>query len=211
MYPFPCRHISVDVYGKCGSKKCGHSLSFRSEGRLQTECNTLIEGYMFYLAFENAICQDYITEKFYQALTLDVIPVVLGGGDYLNEAPPHSYIDALAFPSPKKLAEYLKRVAENREAYNRYFAWKPYYTVELGHPFLQLVCDLCAKLHDPASLALPNVTRSARERAGVVGVARGRDGNGSYPDIAGWFSIATGCRRRWNDSSNDPAHRHTSS
>ncbi|XP_050730162.1 alpha-(1,3)-fucosyltransferase C-like isoform X2 [Eriocheir sinensis] len=171
MYPFPCRHISVDVYGKCGSKKCGHSLSFRSEGRLQTECNTLIEGYMFYLAFENAICQDYITEKFYQALTLDVIPVVLGGGDYLNEAPPHSYIDALAFPSPKKLAEYLKRVAENREAYNR----------------------------------------SARERAGVVGVARGRDGNGSYPDIAGWFSIATGCRRRWNDSSNDPAHRHTSS
>ncbi|KAK8371714.1 hypothetical protein O3P69_018964 [Scylla paramamosain] len=62
---------------------------------------------------------DYITEKFYQALTLEVVPVVLGGGPYEDIAPPHSYVDALAFPSPKHLAKYLKEVANDRDAYNR--------------------------------------------------------------------------------------------
>jgi hypothetical protein len=36
----------------------------------------------FYLAFENSICSEYISEKFYDILKYDVVPVVLGGGDY---------------------------------------------------------------------------------------------------------------------------------
>jgi len=38
--------------------------------------------YKFYLAFENSLCTDYITEKFYQTLNRDIIPVVMGGGQY---------------------------------------------------------------------------------------------------------------------------------
>lgn len=34
--------------------------------------------YMFYLAFENSICADYVTEKFFNAMKRDVIPIVLG-------------------------------------------------------------------------------------------------------------------------------------
>ncbi|KAK8378626.1 hypothetical protein O3P69_009372 [Scylla paramamosain] len=112
-------HVAVDVFGRCGTKKCGKNLSVRTIRTFnQTECNNEIEKYMFYLAFENSICLDYITEKFYQALTLEVVPVVLGGGPYEDIAPPHSYVDALAFPSPKHLAKYLKRVANDRDAYN---------------------------------------------------------------------------------------------
>lgn len=62
---------------------------------------------------------DYITEKFYQALQLEVVPVVLGGGPYKDVAPPDSFVDALAFPSPKLLASYLKKLAADRTGYNR--------------------------------------------------------------------------------------------
>lgn len=63
--------------------------------------------------------QDYVTEKFYLALQLDVVPVVFGGGSYAAIAPPNSFINALDFPSPKELAKYLKMVAANSTVYNK--------------------------------------------------------------------------------------------
>ncbi|MPC29657.1 Galactoside 3(4)-L-fucosyltransferase [Portunus trituberculatus] len=83
-----------------------------------------------------------------------------------------------------------------------------HYTVELGHPFSPLVCDLCAKLHDPSSLSPPNVTRSPMEQAGVLGAVRGRDGNGSYPDIHSWFVRGSGCRRWWQSAEDRRKHIH---
>ena len=32
-----------------------------------------------YLSFENALCRDYITEKFYLALRAGTLPIVYGG------------------------------------------------------------------------------------------------------------------------------------
>ena len=53
----------------------------------------------------------------------DIVPVVLGGGDYAHSAPPGSYIDALAFPTVARLAEYLLYLDANDTAYNEYFRW----------------------------------------------------------------------------------------
>jgi alpha-1,3-fucosyltransferase len=78
-----------------------------------------------------------------------MIPVVYGGADYSRIAPRHSYIDALEFSTPDKLAEYLKQLDANDTLYNEYFWWKDHYQVEAGveqmarHAF----CDLCKKLH----------------------------------------------------------------
>lgn len=44
-------------------------------------------------------------------------------------------------------------------AVDRYLEWKDHYSVELGHPFSTMVCDLCAKLHDKRSVELPRVNR----------------------------------------------------
>ena len=53
----------------------------------------------FYLAFENSLCRDYITEKFWKVLSYNVVPVVLNGVNMTRVAPPHSYIDIKDFDS----------------------------------------------------------------------------------------------------------------
>lgn len=50
------KHISVDIYGSCGSLRCPRT----------KECYQLLDTkYKFYLAFENSNCVDYITEKLF--------------------------------------------------------------------------------------------------------------------------------------------------
>ena len=77
------------------------------------------------------------------------MPVVFGAADYRSIAPEHSYINALDFESPAKLAEYLHLLDRNDELYLDYLEWKSRYWVEAGmekmnrHAF----CDLCAKLN----------------------------------------------------------------
>ena len=55
--------------------------------------------YKFVIAFENSMCWDYITEKFFYNLQLNIIPIVLDlHGNYARVAPTNSYINALDFP-----------------------------------------------------------------------------------------------------------------
>ena len=88
-----------------------------------------MKNYTFYLAFENALCKDYITEKFWKILTDDslAIPVVMGGlslSDYESIAPPNSFIHVKNFSSPLSLANHLKFVASNPKAFNYYHQWR---------------------------------------------------------------------------------------
>lgn len=57
--------------------------------------------YKFYLAFENSLCHDYVTEKFYNALLFNTVPVVYGGADYETLAPLGSFINVNKFSSGK--------------------------------------------------------------------------------------------------------------
>ena len=115
------KHIPVDIFGACGPHKC-------SRGRGDSCLKQWEKTYKFYISFENNICDDYITEKMSQPLSHELIPVVLGGGNYTRDAPHHSVINARDFSSPKHLAEFLIKLAGDEARYQSYFAWKPHYT-----------------------------------------------------------------------------------
>jgi alpha-1,3-fucosyltransferase len=132
------QHVPIDTYGSCGSLKC---VPVRSD-----ECDKLLDSYKFYVAAENALCPDYVTEKFYRALAADIVPIVYGGADYSAYAPPSSYIDAGDFKSPKALADYLKLLDQNDGLYLKYFDWKKDYEV-VNWP-VSGWCQLCEKLND---------------------------------------------------------------
>lgn len=143
-------YIAVDVYGSCGKLNCYRNPAV---GDSPPECYSELERrYKFYLSFENSICTDYVTEKFFQILKHNMVPVVYGGADYSSIAPPHSYIDARQF-KPNELAMYLKMLAANDTLYNEYFWWKEYYEVEAGQEQMvkRGICDLCKKLHQDSS------------------------------------------------------------
>ena len=133
------KYIAVDIYGRCGPLKC----LTRNDRR----CESLLKEYKFYLALENSICPDYVSEKFYRALDNGIIPIVYGGADYSEYAPPHSYINIADFPSPKALADYLLLLDTNDALYMAYLRWRKHYHV-IRRP-MKGWCDLCRKLNDP--------------------------------------------------------------
>ena len=152
------KYIDVDIYGKCGNLTCKPK---RSDWLSHSECyDVLANNYKFYLSFENSLCPDYATEKFFLPLIHDIVPVVYGGANYTALAPPHSFIDALQF-TPRQLARYLHRVGSNKTLYNEFFWWKDHYEVEAEtyQMLLHAYCDLCKKLHeDDRPKIYPNIT-----------------------------------------------------
>ena len=76
------KFIQVDVYGYCGDDDCPNKYFYNES--ISGECKDILsKEYMFYFAFENSLCKDYATEKFFTVLhKYPIIPVVLGHLDY---------------------------------------------------------------------------------------------------------------------------------
>ena len=148
------KHIPVDVYGWCQSAALNSGLKCEQHTLLTSapECYEMMDQrYYFYLSFENSICPEYVTEKFFNIMDTKrrIIPVVYGGANYDRVAPPHSFINAMDY-EPSQLAKLLLEVAANETRYEEYFWWKEHYDVEfkLQQITRHAFCDLCQKLHD---------------------------------------------------------------
>jgi alpha-1,3-fucosyltransferase len=139
------KHINVTVYGDCGAESLDCVRSEANYYRLSCY-ETIEQRFKFYLAFENSLCYDYATEKFWRTLQQDMIPVVYGIYDYKANAPKNSYIDVRDFVSPKELAAHLKKLSADRELYDSYMAWKDKLQV-VTNPFYRATCQLCSYLH----------------------------------------------------------------
>ena len=133
------KHIDVDVYGECGNKEI---ICPKSSCGMKTD-NILYE-YKFYLAFENTLNGEYVTEKLWKCFPDGAVPVVYGGlGGYKTLLPKHSYIDVTDFKSPAALATYLLKINSDDKLYRNFFSWKKNYTCALENKNKKMpsICD----------------------------------------------------------------------
>lgn len=141
------KDMDVDIYGKCTrgqhTRKCGREK--------EQECYKMMEtNYKFYLSFENSLCEDYITEKYFNIFNYNVIPISFSGVNFSALSPPHSSISALDYLSPKSLTKFLNRLNKEDNLFAEYFWWRDFYVVRNRmEDRAQAYCDLCAKLNNP--------------------------------------------------------------
>jgi len=132
---------NVTILGSCG------------DGGPDQNAWSKVHWHKFYLSFENSICEDYITEKFFDILlNFDIVPVVMGPRKekYLAVAPPHSFIHVSDFKSPGDLAKYLIHLDNNPDEYVQYLNWKTHYILDCMRTW---ACALCATIHNKTLLS----------------------------------------------------------
>ncbi|VDK62375.1 unnamed protein product, partial [Gongylonema pulchrum] len=77
------RHMNITLVGNCNNSPC------------DAECEeNLVAQHRFYLAFENSVCRDYITEKSYKRMESLLVPIVFKKTFYELTLPPGSFIAA---------------------------------------------------------------------------------------------------------------------
>uniref|UniRef100_A0A3P9AXX6 Fucosyltransferase n=1 Tax=Maylandia zebra TaxID=106582 RepID=A0A3P9AXX6_9CICH len=118
------KHIEVHAYGQAFGKYISDQDYFPTI----TSCK-------FYLAFENSIHKDYITEKLYNPLNVGTVPVVF--------EPRDSFIHVDDFSSPKELADYLLLLDKNEEMYLRYFERRQHFKVKKAYFWAEHTCLAC--------------------------------------------------------------------
>ncbi|CAB3251706.1 unnamed protein product [Arctia plantaginis] len=136
-------NLTVDVFGKCGTIRCGRKNINSFYYKLKTT-------YYFYLALEEVIAKDYITANIITAYKHNAVPIVYSGADYNRHIPPYSYLD-LRQLGVTVLAKKMHRIIQNKEMYYDFFRWRNHYIVKetMGMDF----CTLCEIMNNPAWLS----------------------------------------------------------
>ncbi|XP_026736556.1 alpha-(1,3)-fucosyltransferase C-like [Trichoplusia ni] len=128
-------NLYLDIYG-CGHFQCP-----------QEDCKKMLQrDYYFYLAIEGAISEDFVSTEVLKAYDNDVVPIVVGGADYIKFLPDNSYIN-FQYYTEEKLAAYLDYTIRNPSLYKEYFTWKKFYTIRKANTF-NGYCQLCKLLND---------------------------------------------------------------
>ncbi|KAI6221052.1 Alpha-(1,3)-fucosyltransferase C [Aphelenchoides besseyi] len=110
------KHIKLTKVGRC----------FLQHVDDQT-LHKLIAEHYFIIAFENSICPEYTTEKYWRLKNLTV-PVILSRGvTNSNLVLNGTFIAASDFKSPRKLADYLNSLIDDKSKYMKYFEWTKRY------------------------------------------------------------------------------------
>ncbi|XP_042334727.1 3-galactosyl-N-acetylglucosaminide 4-alpha-L-fucosyltransferase FUT3-like [Sceloporus undulatus] len=131
------KYLQVDIYGR-------HRLPLPQDQHLST-----LSHYKFYLAFENSIHEDYITEKVWRnAFQSWAVPVVLGPPreNYERHIPPDSFIHIDDFPSAQGLANFLHELDRNTTRYESYFRWRSWLKPNGPTPWAFKFCKACQAL-----------------------------------------------------------------
>ncbi|KAI6058278.1 Alpha-(1,3)-fucosyltransferase 10 [Aix galericulata] len=118
-------HIEVDSYGECLHNRDLPQHLRNPAAMDDGNFFKILAQYKFILAFENAICEDYITEKLWRPLKLGVVPVYFGSPSIVDWLPSNkSAILVSSFSHPRELAHYIKTLDKNDQEYEAFLEWK---------------------------------------------------------------------------------------
>ncbi|XP_039001780.1 glycoprotein 3-alpha-L-fucosyltransferase A-like [Hibiscus syriacus] len=107
-------NIKIDSYGRCHGN--------RNENVDKVKA---LKHCKFNLAFENTNEDDYVTENFFQSLVAGSVPVVVGAPNIEEFSPsPGSYLHIKELKDVHSVAERMKYLAKNSDAYNQSLWWK---------------------------------------------------------------------------------------
>ncbi|XP_013395516.1 alpha-(1,3)-fucosyltransferase 10 [Lingula anatina] len=120
------KFIPVDSMGKClHNKDLPKELSDPLKGMSHKDFYKIMAGYKFTMAFENGVCDDYVTEKFWRPLQLGSVPIVFGSPKIKDLMPSnHSIIDIRNYKTIKELADHLNFLNNNDDEYQKYLQFK---------------------------------------------------------------------------------------
>uniref|UniRef100_A0A0R3RFQ5 Fucosyltransferase n=1 Tax=Elaeophora elaphi TaxID=1147741 RepID=A0A0R3RFQ5_9BILA len=114
------KYITVDKYGACSDNPYKRDACKRT-----SECEKRLGAMnFFYIAIENTVCKNYVTEKYFDRYRLPSIPIVMRRKTYENLVPSHSFIPMDDFESAQSMANYLNTLMSNKTAYLEYFKWR---------------------------------------------------------------------------------------
>ena len=138
--------MDIDIFGGCGvPAPCP-----KGSGDMIAQCfDDHAMKYKYYLAFENTLVEDYVTEKVFRWYNRDIIVVVRGGSNYSRILPPGTFVDAGDFASPIELGKYLKQLARDKKRYTDILKKKDnYYSTNKYVPVQEANCKLCEYLNN---------------------------------------------------------------
>jgi hypothetical protein len=145
------RYLDIHAYGKVLRNRD------IADDRWRLSKMDIIKHYKFDLAFENAIAEDYVSEKFFDPLVAGAVPVYLGAPNVEVFAPGnHCYINTADFKDPSELADYLLHLHHDNAEYEAYLAWK-------DRPFRPAFLDLLARQEEPLFTRLCRAVLARRE------------------------------------------------
>ncbi|KAF8782255.1 Fucosyltransferase 11 like protein [Argiope bruennichi] len=118
-------YIPIDSYGKCLHNKDLPPHLASTDTYNDEELFSFISQYKFHIAFENAICNDYITEKLFRALHVGSVPIYKGSASVKDWLPTNkSAIVVDDFNDPSELADFVLKLDQNDSLYNEFLQFK---------------------------------------------------------------------------------------
>ena len=160
------KYISVDILGACGTRwNCGKLW-------VHDDCFKIMNTtYRYYLAFENAFCKWYKTEKIFDNFKYDILFVTRGDdASFLEENGnlTKAFISTTQFPNISALGKYLQSLSSSDERYAQLLRKKnEYFSVPYEQIYKRALCDICERMHfvELYSKTIPDI----REWSGLKG------------------------------------------
>ena len=150
------KYIHLDIYGTCGKvlKNCNPNLRFHEAFGFSRDghgtCMDFIDSeYKYFMAFENTLCLDYVTEKSLQRIMPHfIVPVARSNGNHTMYHPPGSIVDVRHFRNAESLARFLNNA--DIDQYKAFYSWRKDYIVEdMNNMWLENVCRMCERSYEP--------------------------------------------------------------